>query len=129
MTSQTKPRVLVVEDDTITRYMMTEMCDELGYACETVAGGQECIELVDREPDRFGIIMMDIHMPRVSGLDAKVHIRASENDPPRGLPIVAVTADEHWHNPHRCREAGFNDVLPKPVTLNALRETFQRYLN
>ena len=124
-----KSRVLVVEDDTITRFMMTEMCDELGYVCETVPGGRECIELVDRDPARFDIIMMDIHMPRVSGLDANTHIRSADTDPPKNLPIVAVTADEHWHNPHRCREAGFNDVLPKPVTLDALRKTFQRYIN
>lgn len=122
-------RILVVEDDAITRFMMTEMCDALGYSCETVPGGQECIDLLDREPSKFDIVMMDIHMPRISGLDASSHIRNAETDPPKNLPIVAVTADEHWHNVHRCRAAGFNDVLPKPVTLGALRKTVQEILN
>lgn len=124
-----KPRILVVEDDTITRFMMSEMCDALGYECDVVPGGQECIDLVEREPTRFGIIMMDIHMPRVSGLEANAHIRNAETDPPKNLPIVAVTADEHWHSIHRCRAAGFNDVLSKPVTLDGLRRAFQKHLN
>lgn len=123
-----KRRILVVEDDTITRYMMSEMCEELGYECETVPGGQECIDALEEHPSRFGMIMMDIHMPRVSGLIANSHIRSAETDPPRNLPIIAVTADEHWHNVHRCRAAGFNDVLPKPVTLEGLRRAFQQFM-
>lgn len=124
-----KPRILVVEDDTITRFMMSEMCHELGYECETVPGGQECIETLDERPTRYALIMMDIHMPSVSGLDAKTHIRNAERDPPKTLPIIAVTADEHWHNVHRCRAVGFNDVLPKPVTFEGLRRIFQQLMN
>lgn len=122
-------KVLLVEDDAITRFMMTEMCSELGYACETVACGQECIDRLEVDPSGIDLILMDIHMPRVSGLDANTHIRNAETDPPKNLPVVAVTADEHWHNVHRCRAAGFNDVLPKPVTLERLRQTFEQYLS
>ena len=122
------PTILIVEDDTITRFMMTEMCDKLGFRCETVPGGQECIDLVDEDPHRFAMILMDIHMPRVSGLAASQHIRSTRTDPPKNLPIVAVTADEHWHNPHRCKAAGFNGVIAKPVTLGKLSDTLNSLL-
>lgn len=112
--------VLVVEDDTITRFMMTEMCDELGLSSETVANGHQCLRVLDEAPDKFGVILMDIHMPELSGVDVSKKIRGARAHPPKNLPIFAVTADEAWHDEARCRDAGFDGVIPKPISIAAL---------
>lgn len=122
-----KTRVLVVEDDNITRFMMTEMCDELGFAFDTAANGHQCLEIIDETPSKFAVILMDIHMPEISGLDVSAKIRKSETDPPKNLPIFAVTADENWHDDEKCREAGFDGVIPKPISISALQEKLLPY--
>ena len=121
--------ILVVEDDKLSQFVIVEMCRELGYRCTMAEDGEACLEVLTSAPHDFNIILMDIHMPKVSGLEASSAIRASETDPPKNLPIVAVTADAHWHNPHRCRAHGFDAVIPKPVTLAALSNVLRAFGN
>lgn len=116
-----RPRVLIVEDDNISRYMLTEMCDALGFDFETAGTGAECIALLARDPVRFSTVLMDLHMPSVSGLDALAHIRASTAEALRGIPVIAITADETWHDRAACEAAGFDGVLPKPISLANLK--------
>ena len=119
--------VLVVEDDALSQFVIVEMCKELGFDCITADDGDEAIELVTQKASQIGVVLMDIHMPRVSGLDATCAIRAKKEDPPKNLPVVATTADETWHNPQLCSEHGFNSVLEKPVSLQKLSETLRQY--
>ncbi|MDJ0824759.1 MAG: response regulator [Rhodobacter sp.] len=121
-----QPRVLIVEDDNISRYMLTEMCDKLGYAFETAETGVICIEKLQHEPERFGAILMDLHMPQLSGLDAVAEIRGAGVDPLNGMPIIAITADESWHDRADCEAAGFDNVLAKPISLANLQRVLGR---
>lgn len=118
-------RVLVVEDEAITRFMMTEMCDELGYRCKTAANGEQVLEVLERDPDIADVILMDIHMPKLSGDDVTRRIRQADTDPPKNVFILAVTADQDWHDLERCRAAGFNGVIPKPVSLRSIDAAIQ----
>lgn len=113
-------KVLLVEDDKATQIMMSEMLLEVGVEFELANDGQECVDMLRKDADRFDAIFLDIHMPRKSGLAALSEIRADENDPPRNLRIVALTADVSWHNVDRVVEAGFNDLLVKPVTMKKI---------
>ena len=75
--------------------------------------------MMRRDPGRADVILMDVHMPDVSGLDACTQIRdAGRAD---GLTIIAVTADEFWQDAENCAAAGFDAVLSKPISLDALR--------
>lgn len=121
-------KVLVVEDDATTRFMMTEMLDEIGVDFDVSVDGQDCLERVTADPHNYALVLMDIHMPRVSGVEATAQIRAADTDPPRNINILAVTADAGWHNPDSARAAGFNGVLRKPVSYSRLEETLGRYL-
>ena len=114
-------RVLLVEDDDLTRFMMTEMLDELGVVVDVAVDGQHCIETLRREPNKYDVVLMDIHMPRKTGLEALQEIRKQPEDPPRGLYVVAVTADPKWHDHSTAREAGFDAVLSKPVSVSSIR--------
>lgn len=119
-------RILLVEDDSSTRFLLSEMVDELGYEWDAAQDGQACLDLVFDDPDRYDLILMDIHMPIVSGLEASRTIRGADTDPPRSIPIVAVTADAQWHSTSRCHAAGFNGFVGKPVTMERLEDAITR---
>jgi len=114
-------KVLLVEDDRSTQFMMTEMLDAVGVDFEIANDGQECVEKLESNASRFDAILLDIHLPRKSGLDALIEIRADENDPPKNIHIVALTADTSWHSRARIEEVGFNDLLIKPVTMENIK--------
>ena len=123
-----KPKILVVEDDSITRFMMTEMCDQLGHSYEAAENGLRCIEMLAEDPLRADVILMDIHMPDVSGLEVCALIRNRSEHPPRNLPVIAVTADEFWHDAEHCSAAGFDNVLPKPISINMLQRALTQIM-
>ena len=119
--------VLVVEDDELSQFVIVEMCRELGFECLTADDGKQALDVIAQRAREIDVVLMDIHMPYVSGLDATTVIRSKHEDPPKNLPVVATTADSQWHNPKRCLEFGFNSVLPKPVNLNQLDQTLRRF--
>ncbi len=100
--------------------MMTEMLDAVGIEFEVANDGQECVEKLEKDAGRFDAIFLDIHMPRKSGLAALSEIRADENDPPKNIHVVALTADTAWHNRSKVQREGFNDLLIKPVTMEKI---------
>ena len=117
-----KSRLLIVEDDPITRFMMAEICEQLGYPHEIAHDGAHCLQMLSARPDRADIVLLDIHMPGISGLDTCARLREGDANRKRGLAIIALTADEFWHDPQNCAAAGFDNVLPKPISINGLRE-------
>ena len=122
-----KAKVLLVEDDYLSRVLMQEFCRGLGADCEIVSHGHQCLELLASGTVSFDLILMDIHMPRLSGLDTTRAIRCNPANPARDLPIVAVTADLHWHKPENYEAAGFDSVLRKPVEVSELEALLSRY--
>jgi CheY-like chemotaxis protein len=119
----TNQYVLLVDDDEMNRFMMTEMLDMLGYAVLQAPDGQTAVEEAIAQADRIGVILMDIHMPGVSGVDATAEIRGLSEHPPAQTPILAVTADHTWVQAGEERQAGFSGSIAKPVDLGALKAT------
>ncbi len=117
----TKPKLLIVEDEPVTRFMMSEFCDQLGYPHQAAASGAECLDLMRRRASRADIVLLDIHMPDLSGLETCVRLREAEIDHANAATIIATTADEFWHDPVHSIAAGFDSVLPKPISLENLR--------
>ena len=113
-------RVLLVDDDPVTRFMLVEMMDELGYDCETGADGKHCIVTMCDDPEGFDLVLMDVHMPVMTGLEALHAIRAGKAGAPKDIPVLALSADIAWQDPVACRSAGFSGHIAKPVTFSAL---------
>ena len=122
-------KILVAEDDALTRFMMCEMLDELELDYETAKNGAECEHLIDARPDDYALVLLDIHMPQKTGLEVTQSIRSTRQDPPRDIPIIAVTADQHWQNRARCVEIGFTDVMSKPISMNDLEIQINKALD
>ena len=118
-------RVLLAEDDAMTRFMMSEMLESLDCDFDLCGNGDEAMSMIRSEPAKYALVLMDVHMPLVTGIEATRSIRSEPEHPPKKIKIVAVTADEHWHDAKRCREIGFDAVLPKPVSLSGL----ENYIN
>ncbi|WP_374474834.1 ABC transporter substrate-binding protein [Zoogloea sp.] len=117
-------RVLVVEDDEINREIAVEMLSETGLLIDTAEDGQVAVERV-READ-YALILMDMQMPRMDGLQATLQIRALPGQ--AATPIVAMTANAFAEDRARCFEVGMNDFIPKPVEPGLLMRVVLKWL-
>ncbi|WP_299730801.1 response regulator [uncultured Tateyamaria sp.] len=122
-----RKKVLLVEDDEFTRFMMKEIIGTLGVVVTLAKDGKEGCETLADDPDGYGLILMDLHMPGMSGIDATDHIRSLEMDPPREVPIIAVTADVNYHDDARVEKLGMNGYASKPVSPGNLLKLIDRY--
>ena len=105
-------RVLVVDDHPINHEFAAEALRRLGHAVTTASSGQEALALL--EARAFDLVLMDVQMPEIDGLEATRRFRAMERG--RHTPVVALTAHSGREERERCVAAGMNDVITKPVT-------------
>ena len=122
-------KILVVEDDELSQMVIVEMCRDLGFECQTADDGRQAVSTLTAQADTISVVLMDIHMPIVSGLEAVNEIRLLPTNPPQNTPVIAITADVSWHNPELCKHHGFDSVLEKPVSIKRLSEELNRFAN
>lgn len=114
----TRPRALIVEDVPTLQKLEMLMMETAGFTSIGVVDGQEAIELAGRE--RFDVILMDIHMPRMNGVEATRAIRVIETRTGEHVPIVFITAESTYAQPAVRRAAGADAYVPKPVKYETL---------
>ena len=121
-----KPTVMVVEDADDTRFMLAEFLVLNGYRVVEADNGKEAVALIQhRCPD---LILMDLHLPLMDGLDATKQIREyrhSCND----VPIVAITAYDGDGVKESALNAGCNEYLTKPIDFDHLKKTMHQILD
>lgn len=118
----TKKKILVVEDQADIRMMMKILLEFHGFDVMEAADGYEAVEkALEVTPD---LILMDIAMPVMDGLDSSRTIRMHEAL--RGVPIVAVTAFGEFYA-DRAHEAGCTDILQKPIDFARLKPLVEQY--
>ncbi len=117
--------ILVVDDVAINRKLIGSFLRRLGYQPQFAGDGSEAIELA--AATKFDVILMDVFMPRVDGYEATQQIRTNENGstPSR---IIGISADAMSENRTRCREAGMDAFLTKPVHLRDLLDVLRSSL-
>ena len=122
--------ILVVEDNPVNRKVVKAMLTRLGHQTRSVADGQAAVALLtDSTTPRPDLVLMDCQMPVMDGFTATTRIRAWEAAQQQSrLPIVALTASAFQEDRDRCQEAGMDDFLSKPVSLDALRKLLERWL-
>ncbi|TPM98374.1 PAS domain-containing protein [Mesorhizobium sp. B2-1-3A] len=118
--------ILVAEDNEVNQMVFTQILGETGYGFEIVGNGRKAL-------DAFGklnpcMILMDVSMPEMSGLEATAAIRRLEQETGTHVPIVGVTAHALKGDRERCLEAGMDDYLPKPISPRALLEKVERWI-
>src|SRR5262245_37801164 len=121
------PRVLVVEDHPVNREVLMLQLKLLGIAADSVENGVDALEAWTR--GRYAAVLADIHMPHMDGHELARRLRAAEAD--RGAvhtPIVAITANAIKGEEERCLASGMDAYLAKPVSIEQLRATLERWL-
>lgn len=119
----------MVEDGAFTRFMMKKIINTLDIDVDVAENGQQGCDQLKKNPHDYGLVLMDIHMPVLSGIDATRIIRADPNDPPRNVVILAVTADERYHDKAVVSENGMDGFIAKPITPSELLGLVDRYCN
>jgi signal transduction histidine kinase/ActR/RegA family two-component response regulator len=114
-------RVLVVEDNAVNRRMVLMMLQRLGCTADFVENGREAVAKATLISPGYDVVLMDVVMPEMDGLDATRAIRAHEaTDALKPAWIIALTASALAHNRDLCQAAGMNDFLAKPIRLEEL---------
>ena len=111
--------VLVVEDDPLNRQVVGDLLESLGHRVTLASGGVDGVKrYTEDQPD---LVLMDIQMPEINGMEASIQIRSWETDHrTHRVPILAMTADVEVHRIARYGEAGMNDLLGKPISREKL---------
>ena len=117
--------VLIVEDNDLNMKLFHDLLEAHGYATLQTKDGMEALKLVrQHRPD---LILMDIQLPEVSGLEVTKWIK--EDDELRSIPIIAVTAFAMKGDEDKIREGGCEAYIAKPISVGYFLETVQRFLN
>ena len=119
--------VLLAEDNPINAKVATKFLERLGHRTVVAANGRKVLAALSKE--KFDVVLMDVEMPEMSGLEAAARIRAGEAGPDnRRMPIIAMTAHALTEFREKSEEVGMNDYLTKPVDFARLGEIIQRNL-
>lgn len=122
---QRECRVLVVEDNRTNQEVAARMLSMAGCICELAGSGAEALQAVLRRS--FDIIFMDCRMPGMDGYETTARLRRLEAPQGRHTPIIAMTANAQPGDLEKCRSAGMDDYMSKPVTLESLRRKLARW--
>ncbi|MCG3173433.1 MAG: Sensor histidine kinase RcsC [Myxococcota bacterium] len=117
-------RVLLVEDNLINQRVVQLMLQNLGCTVDTAADGISAVQATER--GEFDLVLMDVHMPEMDGLEATRCIRALRSDPEKPL-IVGLSATSLKSDVDSCFTAGMNDFIDKPADMRKLRNMFDKW--
>ncbi len=112
-------RVLVAEDNPTNQKVIAKILERAGHRPHLVENGEQALDAMEKE--RFDLVMLDLHMPVMGGLETAKIFRLSQNGP-SPPPLVALTADATQESRKACEEAGFDAYLTKPVEIKTLIE-------
>ncbi len=116
-TTRRQLKVLHVDDEPLHLRVVEDILLAFGHRATNVRTGREALERLSRE--RFDLVIMDVHMPAMSGVEVIQRLRASSG-PERVTPVIALTADVMTRTADDYRALGFNDFLAKPILVNGL---------
>jgi len=116
-------RILLAEDNVTSQKVAAQMLKRMGYKADVVANGIEALQALERQP--YDLVLMDLKMPEMDGLQATRIIR--QRWPDNGPKIIAVTAYALQGDREKCIEAGMDDYISKPMKVSELAEMLRKY--
>ena len=119
---------LCAEDNAINAEILEMLLETKGASCTICSNGQEIVDaFASVKPGEYDMILMDVQMPVMDGLEATRRIRNGENPLGRIIPILAMTANAFLEDMQKSKEAGMDEHLSKPVDIAALEQTVKRF--
>ena len=121
-------KFLCAEDNAINAEILEMLLESKGASCTVCSNGQEIVDaFASVKPGEYDMILMDVQMPVMDGLEATRRIRNGENPLGRIIPILAMTANAFLEDMQKSKEAGMDEHLSKPVDIAALEQTVKRF--
>jgi PAS domain S-box-containing protein len=117
--------ILVAEDNNTSQIIAKKMLEKAGHTVQIAGTGVEAVRML--KEGAFNLVLMDVEMPEMSGLEATRLIRKSENDTKHHIPIIAMTAYAMKEDKEKCLEAGMDSYISKPVNLDELYEIIKSF--
>ncbi len=124
--NQDRKKILLAEDDEVSRNMVTIMLKQKGFVVIAVENGIEALAAFEK--DKFDLILMDVNMPYMDGHSATTKIRAMEKQKNDHTPIIAMTAYALKGDREKCLELGMDDYISKPISLDQALELIGKYI-
>ncbi len=122
-------KILLAEDNDLNAEIAVELLREEGCTVDRAKDGVECVDLLEKAANgTYQLILMDIQMPVMNGYDAAKKIRRMDDPPKANIPIIAMTANAFSEDKQAALDAGMNDHVSKPINMNILVPTIQKYL-
>ena len=121
-----KCRLLLVEDIDINREIAIALLEDLQIHIDCAENGQQALDMFGQSS--YDIVLMDLQMPVMDGLEATRRIRVLETDNAKIVPIIAMTANAFTESVNACLEAGMNDHISKPIDVDEMLKKMTRYL-
>jgi CheY-like chemotaxis protein len=118
-----RKRVLVAEDNPVNQLVAARLLEKLGHAVQVVGDGQAALTALERE--RFDLVLMDVQMPGMDGLQATAELRRREEGTGRHALVIAVTAHAMKGDRERCLATGMDGYLSKPIHADELRRVLE----
>jgi CheY-like chemotaxis protein len=116
-------RILLAEDNAVNQKVALRLLERLGYGADVASNGLEALEALERQP--YDVVLMDVQMPELDGLDASRRIR--ERWPSEARPrIIAMTANAMAEDREACLAAGMDDYVAKPIRPEELEDALSR---
>jgi signal transduction histidine kinase/DNA-binding response OmpR family regulator len=119
-------RVLLAEDNAVNQTLARRLLEKRGFEVFTVGDGGAAVEAFENQP--FNVVLMDIHMPEMDGFEATARIREKEKSLGGHIPIIALTANALKGDQDRCRAAGMDGYISKPIRTGELLEAIENLL-
>ncbi|MCP4714082.1 MAG: response regulator, partial [Deltaproteobacteria bacterium] len=122
-----KTRILIAEDNVTNQLVALGILEQLGFRANAVANGIEALNAL--KSIQYDLVLMDIQMPDMDGIEATQAIRSPDSDVDNhDIPIIAMTANVMKGDREKCLAAGMNDYIPKPITPSEVMKIISRYL-
>ncbi len=113
-------RVLIAEDSSVIQNLARKILEFQNYDITAVKNGEQVLQILEKED--FNILLLDINMPVMDGMECVRRVRALDDSAKAEVPIVAITGNAKNYTEEEFKTAGFNDVLVKPLNFDRLVE-------
>ncbi len=119
--------ILIAEDNAVNQLVLRQQLAILGFDCDIAGNGVLALQALRERA--YLLLLCDCHMPGTDGFELTRLIRLGEKSGGRRLPIIAITANAMPGEPERCRAAGMDDYLSKPIEISGLKTALERWLD
>jgi len=126
-TSHRSLRILLAEDNAVNQRLAVRLLEKRGHSVAVANNGREALAALEKEP--FQLILMDVQMPEMDGMEATARIRVMEKTTGKHIPILAMTAHAMQGDRERCLEGGMDGYFSKPIRILALHEMIEHVMS